>query len=101
MPHRSDRPFLSLPICSRRASGIDSVPTSSYPYEGPKLHEWLQEVYRPGHVIETFDLLGKLNTHIYQSVRYAHRDEPGVQLPCETLKLGSGSCRDFAVLMME
>jgi transglutaminase-like putative cysteine protease len=73
----------------------------SYPYEGPKLYEWLLDLYRPGQLIETFELLGKLNTHIYQSVRYALREEPGVQLPCETLRRGSGSCRDFAVLMME
>jgi transglutaminase-like putative cysteine protease len=73
----------------------------SYPYEGPKLHEWLQGLYRPGQVIETFDLLGRLNTHIYKSLQYNHRGEAGVQLPCDTLALGSGSCRDFAVLMME
>jgi transglutaminase-like putative cysteine protease len=72
-----------------------------YPYEGLKLYEWLQTLYRPGQLIETFELLGKLNTHIYESVRYVRREEPGVQLPCDTLRRGSGSCRDFAVLMME
>jgi transglutaminase-like putative cysteine protease len=65
------------------------------------LQEWLQNLYRPGQVIGTFDLLGNLNTHIYRSFEYAHREEPGVQLPHETLARGSGSCRDFAVLMME
>jgi transglutaminase-like putative cysteine protease len=73
----------------------------SYPYDGPMLQEWLQNLYRPGQVIGTFDLLGNLNTHIYRSFEYAHREEPGVQLPHETLARGSGSCRDFAVLMME
>ena len=73
----------------------------SYPYDGPSLQEWLHDLYRPGQVIGTLDLLGKLNTHIYQSLEYAHREEPGVQLPHETLRRGSGSCRDFAVLMME
>ena len=29
------------------------------------------------------------------------RYDSGVQLPCQTLALGSGSCRDFAVFMME
>src|SRR5271169_3182971 len=32
----------------------------SYPYDGPKLREWLYDLYRPGQVISTFDLLGKL-----------------------------------------
>lgn len=73
----------------------------SYPYFGPALHEWLKDLYQPGQIIETIDLLDRLNTHIYQSLRYNARFDPGVQLPHETLKLGSGTCRDYAVLMME
>jgi transglutaminase-like putative cysteine protease len=72
----------------------------SYPYEGPKLQRWLSDLYRPGDVIGTLELLERLNTHIFQSLTYAHRDDHGVQLPC-ALARGSGSCRDFAVLMME
>jgi len=75
----------------------------SYAYDGSKLYEWLQELYRPGlgQAVETFDLLNQLNSHIHQSLKYAHREEHGVQTPCDTLSRGSGSCRDFAVLMME
>jgi transglutaminase-like putative cysteine protease len=32
---------------------------------------------------------------------YQRREEVGVQTPTQTLELGSGSCRDFAVFMME
>jgi transglutaminase-like putative cysteine protease len=75
----------------------------SYPYDGTRLHDWLQALYRPGagQAIETFDLLNNLNIHIYKSLTYNHREEAGVQTPCDTLARGSGSCRDFAVLMME
>lgn len=75
----------------------------SYPYDGSKLNEWLQALYRPelGQAIETHDLLEKLNTAIFESLRYNYREEPGVQTPCDTLTRGTGSCRDFAVLMME
>jgi transglutaminase-like putative cysteine protease len=73
----------------------------SYPYEGDAVRHWLSALYRPGQLVGTIDLLGKLNTHIFQSLNYAHRDDHGVQLPCDTLARGSGSCRDFAVLMME
>ena len=73
----------------------------SYPYEGPMLQTWLRELYHPGQLVETFELLGRLNSHIHRTFKYAERNEPGVQLPCETLARGSGSCRDFAVLMME
>jgi len=73
----------------------------SYPYDGLMLLNWLRDLYEPGQVIETFDLLNNLNAHISKSFKYAHREEAGVQLPNETLQRGSGSCRDFAVLMME
>jgi transglutaminase-like putative cysteine protease len=73
----------------------------SYPYDGPTLQHWLRDLYRPGQVVGTLELLERLNTHIHQSFAYAHRDDAGVQIPCDTLKRRSGSCRDFAVLMME
>jgi len=73
----------------------------SYPYDGTTLLGWLRDLYHPGQVVSTFDLLNNLNTHIYRSFRYDSRDALGVQLPNDTLRLGSGTCRDFAVLMME
>jgi transglutaminase-like putative cysteine protease len=42
-----------------------------------------------------------LNTRINDSFQYARREESGVQPPCQTLASKSGSCRDYAVLMME
>jgi transglutaminase-like putative cysteine protease len=73
----------------------------SYPFDGPSVHHWLSGLYAPGQVIETYELLNRLNTHVFESLHYAARDTSGVQLPHETLALGSGSCRDYAVLMME
>jgi transglutaminase-like putative cysteine protease len=41
-------------------------------------------------------------THaIHERFTYVTRTEMGTQDPLATLKLGSGSCRDFALLMME
>src|SRR5260370_39839982 len=41
-------------------------------------------------------------THaIRQNLTYERREESGVQDPVRTLRLGTGSCRDFTVLMME
>jgi transglutaminase-like putative cysteine protease len=73
----------------------------SYPYEGPRLQDWLSNLYQPGQIVGTFELLQKLNTQIYRAFAYAHREAAGVQLPCDTLMRRSGSCRDFAVFMME
>jgi transglutaminase-like putative cysteine protease len=38
---------------------------------------------------------------IRRDFTYVRREEMGIQAPLETLRLGSGSCRDFALLMME
>ncbi len=45
--------------------------------------------------------LQNVNRHIFEAFKYTRRDEPGVQTPAETLKKGSGSCRDFAALLLE
>jgi transglutaminase-like putative cysteine protease len=73
----------------------------SYPYDGHELHRWLLNLYQPGQAVETFELLNRLNTYIFESLKYTTRYDHGVQLPHQTLSLGSGSCRDYAVLMME
>lgn len=73
----------------------------SYPHDGPALVQWLQELHQPGQQTDTFELLQTLNTRIYETFQYMPRDETGVQLPGQTLALGTGSCRDYAVLMME
>ena len=49
----------------------------------------------------TRDLLVAMNQRIRDELRYCERDEEGTQTPQQTLDLGSGSCRDFALLMME
>jgi len=74
---------------------------SSYPHDVTALQVWLHQIYTPGQLINTFELLNRLNTSIFQSFRYARREEAGVQFPSQTLTWGTGSCRDYAVLMME
>ncbi len=49
----------------------------------------------------TRDLLTTVTLAIKQGFTYVAREEQGVQEPVRTLKLGSGSCRDFAMLMIE
>ena len=46
-------------------------------------------------------LLDSMTRGIKDEFVYLRRSEKGVQSPGETLRLRSGSCRDFAVLMME
>ena len=42
-----------------------------------------------------------INASIKQQLAYEPRNEEGTQTPIETLERASGTCRDFAFLMME
>jgi len=47
------------------------------------------------------DLLTDITHAIKQQFRYRRRTDPGVQAPLETLQLGTGTCRDSALFMIE
>ena len=65
------------------------------------LTAWMANVWQPTEPIQTYTLLQRLGSHIFQTLCYRLREEPGVQTVQQTLSYGTGSCRDFAVLFME
>jgi uncharacterized protein (DUF2126 family) len=65
----------------------------------PKLQSLFQSINQSPQPTSTF--LMQLNQQLQQLVRYTIRLEPGVQSPEQTLTLGSGSCRDSALLLLE
>jgi transglutaminase-like putative cysteine protease len=46
-------------------------------------------------------LLAEMTVAIHQEFTYAKRFDGRIQTPAETLMLGTGTCRDYAVLLME
>ncbi|HEX2592388.1 MAG TPA: transglutaminase family protein [Rhizomicrobium sp.] len=50
---------------------------------------------------DAFNVLSAMTKAIHKELDYIHRASGAPQTPLETLKLGSGTCRDFAVLMIE
>lgn len=65
------------------------------------LAQWVASAWQPGEAVQTYALLQRLCTRIYQTLTYQLREEPGVQSAAETLACGSGSCRDSANLFMQ
>jgi transglutaminase-like putative cysteine protease len=66
-----------------------------------ELTAWARQFIRTDGPTRTRELLVAMNQHIREQFRYAAREEEGTQTPLQTLARGSGSCRDFALLMME
>jgi len=66
-----------------------------------RLTDWARQFIRTDGPTGTRELLVQMNQHIREHFRYVVRDEEGTQSPLKTLELGSGTCRDFALLMME
>ena len=72
-----------------------------HPDPGCEVGRWARQFVPPSGLINTFELLTRLSERINHGFRYRRRDAKGIQQPVETLRLGHGSCRDFAVLMID
>ena len=91
-----------------------------FAYDTDEMPDLLRSIERqapdPGHVIDrwayafltaseqpagTLELLSTMTRTIRRRFTYKARHEPGIQDPRVTLRLETGTCRDFAFLMME
>jgi transglutaminase-like putative cysteine protease len=70
-------------------------------YPADKVGRWARQFLDPSGVTGTMSLLRGLTLGIREQFLYVRRGEKGVQSPDDTLQSRRGSCRDFAVLMME
>jgi transglutaminase-like putative cysteine protease len=66
-----------------------------------EIDRWARQFLRHDGRTDTTEMLAAMTHAIRQNLTYETREESGIQDPVRTLRLGSGSCRDFAVLMME
>jgi transglutaminase-like putative cysteine protease len=72
-----------------------------YPDPEHKVDTWARQFVRTDGRTDTLDMLITMTGAIKESFKYGVRNAMGTQSPVETLERGSGSCRDFALLMME
>jgi transglutaminase-like putative cysteine protease len=72
-------------------------------YDDPsgELLAWARHFIRADGSTGTLQLLIDMTQFIRATMRYQARYDEGVQTPCETLRWESGTCRDFATLMIE
>ena len=66
-----------------------------------EVDRWVRQFLGRGAEVSTGQLLMTITHAIKESFTYMHRHETGAQDPITTLTTGRGTCRDFAVLMLE
>jgi transglutaminase-like putative cysteine protease len=66
----------------------------------PPLDHWAASFLRPDGSANTRDLLVDMTQTIHRTFKHVPRHDKGIQDPVQTLVLMSGSCRDFAMLMI-
>lgn len=100
-PLRLDNPHTAMPIVyslvDREVLAPFMTPVTD---AGPELLEWLRT-----HMVEpdepALNFLTRLTRAIHEEFSYGERNEPGTQTPGETIARRTGTCRDFAWLMIE
>ncbi|MEO8071276.1 MAG: transglutaminase family protein [Acidobacteriota bacterium] len=70
-------------------------------YPGDGVTAWAARFMPTDGPIDTIGLLESISSSINREFTYVRRPEKGVQTPEDTLTRQSGSCRDFALFMME
>ena len=65
-----------------------------------ELDRWSADLFRNNNSVDLYELLVRMTQTIKQTIKHVSRHEEGTQKPERTLSLGSGSCRDVAVLMI-
>jgi len=97
-PRAREYPFSYLP---QELPDISRSIERLYGDQSGDLDRWVRRFLAPAGRTQTSHLLMTMTYAIKESFVYQRREEAGVQPPRQTLEMRRGSCRDFAVLMME
>jgi transglutaminase-like putative cysteine protease len=72
-----------------------------FPDPNREVDRWARRFVREGGPTDTLELLSAMTHAVRRDFAYIARDGGGTQEPRRTLRMGSGTCRDFAALMIE
>lgn len=79
---------------------LGALAVQQYPDPDGRVRSWAQGFVR-SNPTDTLAMLKDLSAGVSSAISYRSREDEGTQSPVETLDLGVGSCRDFAVLFAE
>lgn len=79
---------------------LDAVMTPQPHPEHARVIDWAKAVADRANG-QTLSVLNEMMSSIRRDIAYRRRSTMGTQYPAETLNLGTGTCRDFAWLMIE
>ena len=94
---------VEFPFHYLEADAHDTAPflRRHHPEDENAIRSWVRPFLDPQGRAKTMDFFTALTKSVPIAFQYNVREEPGVQSPGRTLKLRTGSCRDFALLFME
>jgi transglutaminase-like putative cysteine protease len=75
--------------------------TPQYADPDAELSGWARDFLDAEAPTPTFKILSGITHRIHDTFSYCRRHEQGTQHPLDTLQTGTGTCRDYALLMME
>jgi transglutaminase-like putative cysteine protease len=98
-----DEDALSYPVryAPEEAPDLASTIVPQYPEDAHEVHNWARQFVSASDHPKTAHVLMTMCYAIREAFAYQRRTEHGTQRPVVTLKSKRGSCRDFALLMME
>jgi transglutaminase-like putative cysteine protease len=98
---QTDAEALTYPFAYSLEEAADLASTIRQHYPHDEVDRWARQFVKVGGPTDTGHMLMTLCFAIYEGFAYSRRNEPGTQPPALTLQLRRGTCRDFALLMME
>jgi transglutaminase-like putative cysteine protease len=102
LPHYALEPTAqSFPFRYRDEDLPDLVRALERRHPGDEVTRWAAQFLAPSGATGTLALLRAMTLGLREQLSYARRTERGVQTPGETLRRRCGTCRDFALLMIE
>ena len=93
--------FYPFPYDDEEFPDLTQFITPQYGDPNGELSIWARQFLNAEGPTPTFDILSGMTHGIRESFTYRRRHEQGTQHPLDTLQTRSGSCRDYALFMIE